>query len=151
MQGEKVSKYFTIQLHNHLCKIKSMGCSHPWQVHLGRLFTCLRPIIGLEDNSLILSPFFHLKVEEGKPSHLKLAREDQLSGVDDGASRGACMQGIFICANKEMAKFKKNKKRSNIKWTNLKKGKYKYQRGSGEAAWAGVNGPVALGSGWIIQ
>ena len=44
-----------------------------------------------------------------------------------------------------------NKKRSNIKWANMKKGKYKYQRGSGVAAWAGVNGLVALGSGWTIQ
>ena len=71
--------------------------------------------------------------------------------MDDGASRGACVRGIFIFANKEMAKFKKHKKRSNIKWANMKKGKYKYQRGSGVAAWAGVNGLAVLGSGWTIQ
>ena len=29
----------------------------------------------------------------------------------------------------------------------MKKGEYKYQRGSGAAAWAGVSGLAALGSG----
>ena len=33
----------------------------------------------------------------------------------------------------------------------MKKGEYKYQRGSGAAAWAGENGLAALGLGWTIQ
>ena len=33
----------------------------------------------------------------------------------------------------------------------MKKGEYKYQRGSGAAVWAGVSGLAALGSGWTIQ
>ena len=46
-----------------------------------------------------------------------------------------------------LCKIEKSLKRANIKWANMKKGKYKYQRGSGAAVWAGVSGLAALGSG----